>query len=124
MLDYFEGMWRLMRAASNSEIAREQHVLFRFEQTMRFGDAEHMLLSQLTWSVGYPSHGFPENEGLPSEAAAVRSPQPWRYLTGETKSGPYCHSPPEAKQSKARTRSHSHLTSETRGPLDNLLPFS
>jgi hypothetical protein len=85
VLDYFEGVWRLMLSASSSEIVRERHVLFRFEETMRFGDAEHILLSQLTWAVGYPSHGFPENEGLPSEAAAVRSPQPWRYLTGETR---------------------------------------
>ena len=32
-----------------------------------------------------PSHGFPENEGLPSEAAALKNPQPWRYFTGETR---------------------------------------
>ena len=85
VLDYFEGVAQLMLAHAETSAELAQHTLFGFEASMQFGEAERRLLSQLTWHVGYPSHGFPECEGHASEAAAAQSPQIWRYLTGETR---------------------------------------
>lgn len=82
ILDYFDGVSRLI---GGDAAARAEQTLFNFEASMLFGHAERRLLAQLTWQVGYPQHGFPENEGRPSEAAARRNPQLWRYLTGEAR---------------------------------------
>ena len=57
---------------------------FRFDSTMQWGGGDAALIDQLTYRVGYPSHGFPEAEGKPdAESHAAASPAPWRYFTGE-----------------------------------------
>ena len=81
LLDYFHAVEETIGGGAAGQQA---HTVFGFEQSMTFGDADRALLGQLAWQVGYPDHGFPELVGKPEEAAAARTPQLWRYLTGES----------------------------------------
>ena len=81
LLDYFHAVGATIGGGG---AGRQAHTVFGFEQSMTFGEADSELLGQLAWQVGYPDHGFPELVGKPEEAAAARTPQLWRYLTGES----------------------------------------
>ena len=75
MLDYFEGVHRLLDGGGDG--GPDGHTIFRFEGSMSVSEGDVSLLEQVCYQLGYPAPVDDKDR--------EKRGQPWRYLTGEAR---------------------------------------